>query len=87
MKLIANKPVRYKGKRHETDAEFEADDKWGDLLQRTGQARLPDSAQPRKRGRPKGSTNKQVATHDANVTAVDLVTKSADETDSDQDEQ
>lgn len=84
MKLIANKPVRYKGKRHETDAEFEADEKWGDLLQRTGQARLADSAQPRKRGRPKGSTNKPVVTHDANVVTEDLVTKTDE---SDQDEQ
>lgn len=84
MKLIANKPIRYLGKRHETGAEFEADDKWGDLLQRTGQARLAGAEQPRRRGRPKGSTNKPVVTHDANVVETDLVIKADD---SDQDDQ
>jgi len=86
MKLIANKPIRYKGQRHEAGVEFEADEKWGDLLQRTGQARISGAEQPRRRGRPKGSTNKPVVTHDANVVTTDLVTKT-DDTDSDQDEQ
>jgi hypothetical protein len=51
--LIAQKSFKYKGRRLAKDDEFTADGKWGELLQRTGQARLKGAEQPRKRGRPK----------------------------------
>lgn len=84
MELIAKKPFRYRGKRLVKDDTFTADDKWSDLLQRTGQARLAGAEQPRRRGRPKGSTNKPIVTNDTNVAETDLVTKTDD---SDQDDQ
>lgn len=94
MKLIANKPIRYAGKRHAAGVEFEADEKWGDLLQRTGQARLAGGNQPvpkRGRGRPKGSSNKVVPLQavppviTTDITQDDLET-TYDDSDSDRDE-
>jgi hypothetical protein len=85
MKLIAIKTVRYGGQRYAPGEEFEAEGRWADLMQRAGIARLSEGDEaPRRRGRPKGSTNKPVVTHDANVITTDLVVKADD---GDQDEQ
>lgn len=80
MKLIANKPIRYRGVRYTAGVEFETDEKWGDLLQRTGQARLAeDQAPARRRGRPPGS-GKKLVEHQAvpPVTTADITSDELD---------
>jgi hypothetical protein len=89
MKLIANKPIRYHGVRYTAGVEFEADEKWGDLLQRTGQARLAeDQAPARRRGRPPGS-GKKVVEHQAvpPVTTTDITSDDLHTSDTDTDTQ
>lgn len=61
MKLIAIKPIHYRGERYAAGVEFEADEKWGDLLQRAKLATLAGGETPaRRRGRPPGSGKKLV---------------------------